>query len=570
VTPPIVQVPVVTIPRQPETAVAADHASSSGQPAAGGREFDGSAVAGTGELDASRSGQPAVDGGRLEVAERRDATLPARVAGAALKHGNGWLPPIWLLGSAVVLTWSLIRVCRFSRLLAAESEVAPQQLQAAAAKVGRRLKLKTIPTIRTTPARLSPMVWWTGGKVRIVIPTTLLEQMDEKQWQWILAHELAHVRRRDYLVRWIEWAACVCFWWNPVVWWAQRNLRAAEEICCDALVLSCLKPKPRTYANSLLTAVEFLASPAIRPPAMASEVNGGGFLERRFRMVVSETPARVNPRWLQACVLLCAVAVLPFGLAVAQDLDAVERRLGEGVAEGELSLKQASAMMDALREFAEHEQREEARQEDVGIEERLEEIGEELKAAVKSGELSEEEAWAEWFEIKENEIVPRLKAAVKEGRMPEAEAWAIWRGIEKAEAGERLKAAVEKGDMSKEEALAKWAEINKEPGDGDDAIEAWIKSIGPRLKAAVDAGKMSEEDAWAKWFEIKEKQIAPKLKAAVKAGRLPEDRAWDIWHGLEKGEAAARLKAAVEKGEMSAEEARAKWAEINKDGDDEE
>ena len=59
-----------------------------------------------------------------------------------------------------------------------------------------------------------------------------------QDWQWIVAHELAHVRRRDYLVRWVEWLACVCFWWNPVVWWAQRNLRAMEEICCDDLVLS--------------------------------------------------------------------------------------------------------------------------------------------------------------------------------------------------------------------------------------------------------------------------------------------------------------------------------------------
>ena len=111
-------------------------------------------------------------------------------------------------------------------------------------------------------------------------------QMDAQQWQWILAHELAHelahVRRRDYLVRWLEWLACVVFWWNPVVWWAQRNLRAAEEICCDELVISCLNPKPISYANSLLSAVEFLARPALRPPAMASEINSGGFLERRF------------------------------------------------------------------------------------------------------------------------------------------------------------------------------------------------------------------------------------------------------------------------------------------------
>jgi len=189
VTPPIVTIPLIAIPEQPEAAVAMNGNSRSGPPLANSREFD---------VDA----QPT-------------ASLWSRIESVGLNHGKEWLAAIW--GSVVVFAWSMVRVCRFSRLLTAESEVAPQELQTAAVKIGRRLELNTIPTICTTSARISPMVWWTGGKVRIVIPTTLLDQMDAQQWQWILAHELAHVRRRDYLVRWLEWLACVCFWWNPVV-----------------------------------------------------------------------------------------------------------------------------------------------------------------------------------------------------------------------------------------------------------------------------------------------------------------------------------------------------------------
>ncbi|OHB64148.1 MAG: hypothetical protein A2Y76_04040 [Planctomycetes bacterium RBG_13_60_9] len=190
---------------------------------------------------------------------------------ATVYRAKPWFAPLWLLGSVVVFAWSLVRVCCFSRLLAAESEVAPQELQTVAERMARRLGLNTIPTTCTTSTHLSPMVWWTGGEVQVVIPAALFDQMDTQESPWILAHELAHVRRRDYLVRWLEWLACVCFWWNPVVWWAQRNLHAMEEICCDDLVISCLNPKPKSYANSLLSAVEFLARPALRPPAMASD-----------------------------------------------------------------------------------------------------------------------------------------------------------------------------------------------------------------------------------------------------------------------------------------------------------
>ncbi|MHC4440836.1 MAG: M56 family metallopeptidase, partial [Planctomycetota bacterium] len=236
-TPPIVTIPIVNIPAHDETAVVINDHS---QPMP------------------LLSNNPQLN---IEVSQRSE------LGTAVWNRARVWLPPILLVGSAVVFAFSIVRVYRFRRLLAAESEAASDELQTAAVEIARRLGMNRIPKILTTSANLSPMVWWAGGKVRIVIPKALLEQMDAQQWKWILAHELAHVRRRDYLVRWLEWLACACFWWNPVVWWAQRNLRAAEEICCDELVLSSLNPKPKTYANSLLSAVEFLARPVFRPPA---------------------------------------------------------------------------------------------------------------------------------------------------------------------------------------------------------------------------------------------------------------------------------------------------------------
>ena len=326
-TPPMVTIPLITIPDQPETAVAMN--------------------------DNSRPGSLA-NSHELSVDAQPTASLWSRIESAGLSHGKEWLAAIWLLGSVTTFAWSMIRMYRFNRLLRVESEVAPQELQTAAVKIGRRLKMKTIPMVYITSAHISPMVWWTGGKVQVVIPTTLLSQMSAKQWQWILAHELAHVRRRDYFVRWLEWLACVCFWWNPVVWWAQRNLRATEEICCDALVVSNLNPRHHTYAESLLTAIECLARPILRTPAMASEIKGGGYLERRFRAIVSGTIDRKTSRWLQACVLLCAMIVLPFGLVSAwnDEIDRPDRQAD--IAENQITVLNMSEEELALaRKFYE-------------------------------------------------------------------------------------------------------------------------------------------------------------------------------------------------------------------------
>ena len=258
------------------------------------------------------------EGFQLEVSgDSQAAYLSAEMQDVVLEYGKNGLFILWVSGSALVLLWSLVRITRFNRLLKDESELAPPALQNAAENIGGRLGLGSIPSIFTTSANLTPMVWCSGGRVRIVLPSRLLEQMDSRQWQWVLAHELAHVRRRDYWVRWLEWMACVCFWWNPVVWWGRYHLRANEEICCDSLVLSTLHPQPHAYANSLLTAVECLTFPARQPPVMASEINSYGFLKRRFRVIVSAAPNRTNPPWLQACVLLFALVVLPLGITYA-------------------------------------------------------------------------------------------------------------------------------------------------------------------------------------------------------------------------------------------------------------
>ena len=118
-------------------------------------------------------------------------------------------------------------------------------------------------------------------------------------------------------------------------------------------------------------------------------------------MIVSENPVRANSRLLRAFVLLCAVLVLPLGLVVAQDYDAVAERLEQAVDEGELSREQAKAMLGALKETVEGDD-----EADVGgeIGEYLEAVGDKLKAAVEAGKLSEEDAWAKWHSIKEEKI----------------------------------------------------------------------------------------------------------------------------------------------------------------------
>ena len=308
VTPPIVSVPLVPVPGlgEPNPGVAA--------PAVLPGDADLDTLVGAGTI--------ALGSGATDGAAAGTTATPLR------DRAKLALLIVWVAGSLAALVISLIRVLRFNGLLAVASKPAAREIQDTAREIGQRLGIRSIPEIVTTSAHLSPMVWWIGGRLRVILPERLCKASGV-DLRWILAHELAHVRRRDHIVRWVEWLASVSFWWNPVAWWSRRNLRINEEICCDARVMESLSPAPRVYAGSLLKVVEFLSSPAVRPPAMASAINSGSCLERRFRMILSDRPTATRRGY--RLVLLVALALLPLGVAyssaagAAQKSDPLER-----------------------------------------------------------------------------------------------------------------------------------------------------------------------------------------------------------------------------------------------------
>ncbi|MHC4136879.1 MAG: M56 family metallopeptidase [Planctomycetota bacterium] len=483
--------------------------------------------------------------------EAADAVVPATAtASSSPERGTTGLAILWLLGSALILSWSLVRVVRFHHLLSRASEVAPAELQRVASAIAKRLGLSTTPTIYSTLARVSPLVWWVGGRVRVVIPADLTREMDAGQVESILAHELAHVRRRDHQARWIEWLACVLCWWNPVAWWARRNLRTNEEVCCDALVLESLIPNPRTYANSLLTVVEFLSAPALRPPAMASGIVSGGSLERRFKMILSAKPLARTPRWLRALALLSALALLPLGIAQAQEPDGdkakptreeiaeMGREIREDVAAGVITKEEGRARMRAyLERFGGGEKR--MTREDYA---RLEA---EIKKAVEEGKLTGEEGRKKLAGLR------RRMANHRKG--PSREEMAAYK--------KKLADAVATGEITEEEAKAKWESYLKfcRELQGDRKARPSREEMG-RVKeeiwAAVKAGKITEEQAEERWqgylrrvrggMPSKEEmaKVKAEIWAGVKAGKISEEGAQKRWEAylkrFKRGEAKER------------------------------
>jgi beta-lactamase regulating signal transducer with metallopeptidase domain len=236
-------------------------------------------------------------------------------AGPALDALVPGLLAVWAVGSIAVFVLSLGRIVRFDRLVRRTSAPAGPHLRWLAEDVAHRMSMRRAPALYVTHARISPMTWWTGGRVRVILPASLSAELESDQLRWVLAHEFAHVQRHDHLVRWLEWIACVTFWWNPVAWFARANLREDEEAACDALVLERLGAGTKPYARALLAVVENLSRAGMQPPGVATGIDGGS-LERRFRILVGGRSARPVPRRLLTGLLALSVLVMPLGVGV--------------------------------------------------------------------------------------------------------------------------------------------------------------------------------------------------------------------------------------------------------------
>ncbi len=198
---------------------------------------------------------------------------------------------VWLAGSLGWFALALMRLGRFRRLLR-HARPASARLRERTRTLSQRLGLSRAPEIRLLPGRLAPMLWAAGGQPLLLVPADLLAQLRNDQLDTLLLHELAHWRRRDHWVRALEFVVLGLYWWNPVVWYARRELREAEEQCCDAWVVSTLPGTGRTYASALLDTLDFLSSAPAAVPPLASGLGQVSDLKRRLTMIMRGTTPR--------------------------------------------------------------------------------------------------------------------------------------------------------------------------------------------------------------------------------------------------------------------------------------
>ncbi|WP_293309827.1 M56 family metallopeptidase [Pedobacter sp. UBA5917] len=119
-------------------------------------------------------------------------------------------------------------------------------------------------------------------KPLILIPIGLINGLSNAEVEAILSHELAHIKRKDYLVNVLQSFIEIVFFFNPAVLWVSQLIKTEREHCCDDLAIACVNDR-KNYVQALIVCQEFKQ----RAPAYAMAVTGrkGSLLHRASRML---------------------------------------------------------------------------------------------------------------------------------------------------------------------------------------------------------------------------------------------------------------------------------------------
>ncbi len=207
----------------------------------------------------------------------------------SLQHFMPYLDTLWLAGVLFLSLralggWWLIR-----RLRRRTYQRAPHTLLLRLDVLRRQMGIRRLVDLRLSERIASP---FTAGVLRpwILLPVTALTGLSSEQLEVVLFHELAHIRRADYLWNLLQTMVETLFFFHPAVWWISRRVREERELSCDDIaVKNC--SDPALYASALLRIEEERRSRLQLAMALDGHQSRAGLRARVLR-ILGTTEAR--------------------------------------------------------------------------------------------------------------------------------------------------------------------------------------------------------------------------------------------------------------------------------------
>jgi len=227
-----------------------------------------------------------------------------------------WLMAAWLLGVLAGLGRVAAAWRRGHTLYRTSRPLTDETLQADAADLCRRFGLRRVPSLRAVDGLASPLLLGLGRPI-VLLPAFALTDCARPEIRLMLAHELAHLTRRDLIWNCLPLVARLLFFFHPLVWLAGHEWGLAQEIACDAQAVQVTGTPPSAYGRMLLGIATRRRTPAAFPTLA---VAGSRHTLRRRLSAMQHIRTISRSRLILAAALtaLLALGGLPPWRVVAQ------------------------------------------------------------------------------------------------------------------------------------------------------------------------------------------------------------------------------------------------------------
>jgi len=224
---------------------------------------------------------------------------------------------LWLAGMAITEMLLMVRLFRLARLVR-RATPAPAVV-AMVEELSQQIGLTRAPRVCCGDVR-SPLVAGWRSSV-IVVPSGFAEIHSEPEVRALLAHELAHVVRRDYFRNVFHLLLAAVLWWHPGVWLICARIRHERECSCDELAVEITRS-----SAGLAKGLFRLASFPVYGDAVLVGASSQGLLNRISRIAELQKRAsnRVVP-WVAACSIAMFVGAVSVASAAAAHVDPLTR-----------------------------------------------------------------------------------------------------------------------------------------------------------------------------------------------------------------------------------------------------
>lgn len=240
-----------------------------------------------------------------------DATTPTRwifFTYRELSPALPWFTSLWLAG-VLLLSLRMLGGWLYTwRLLSRRTSPLAESWQQRLTLLREELRVsRPVRLVQSALVQVPAAIGWL--RPMILIPTSALMGLTPRQLEAIIAHELAHIRRYDYLINLIQSAVEILLFYHPAVWWVSRQARTEREHCCDDLAVK-VCGDALTYARAL-SEIEELRSAS---PQIVMAANGGVLLARIQRLlgVAPRSPYEPAP-WMGATLAFALLLILAAG-----------------------------------------------------------------------------------------------------------------------------------------------------------------------------------------------------------------------------------------------------------------